>query len=60
MAELVDIVAPESDQEGTEAVMERWFRQVGDFVEQHEPLLEISTDKVSLAPTKCRWKFPPR
>lgn len=48
MAELVDIIAPESEQEGTESVMERWFKQPGDYVEQYEPLLEISTDKVSM------------
>ena len=48
MAELVDIIAPESEQEGTESFMERWFKQPGDYVEQYEPLLEINTDKVSM------------
>lgn len=48
MAELIDIIAPQSEEEGTESVMERWFKQPGDYVEQYEPLLEISTDKVSM------------
>lgn len=48
MAELIDIIAPQSEEEGTESVMERWFKQPGDYVAQYEPLLEISTDKVSM------------
>jgi len=48
MAELIDIIAPESDQEGTESFMERWFKQPGEFVEQYEPLLELNTDKVTI------------
>ncbi len=47
MAEIVDIIMPESE-EGTESVLEQWFKQPGEFVKQHEPLLEISTDKVSM------------
>src|SRR5690349_14730592 len=45
MPGLVDIVLPEADEQGTEAVLERWLRQPGDQVRQHEPLLEINTDK---------------
>ncbi len=48
MAELIDIIAPESEQEGTESFMERWFKQPGEFVEQYEPLLELNTDKVTI------------
>lgn len=48
MAELIDIIAPESDQEGTESFMERWFKQPGEYVEQYEPLLELNTDKVTI------------
>lgn len=47
MAEIVDIIMPESE-EGTESVLEQWFKQPGEYVRQHEPLLEISTDKVSM------------
>jgi 2-oxoglutarate dehydrogenase E2 component (dihydrolipoamide succinyltransferase) len=48
MAELVDIVAPESDEEGTEAILETWLKQEGEEVELNEPILEIATDKVTL------------
>ena len=47
MAKLIDIIMPESD-EGTESFVERWFKNVGDRVTQHEPILEINTDKVTM------------
>jgi 2-oxoglutarate dehydrogenase E2 component (dihydrolipoamide succinyltransferase) len=43
MLELVDITLP-VEQQG-ESVVERWLRQVGERVRQHEPLLEVNTDK---------------
>jgi len=48
MGELVDVVMPDSDQEGTESVVASWFKAEGDSVSEHEPLLEINTDKVSV------------
>jgi 2-oxoglutarate dehydrogenase E2 component (dihydrolipoamide succinyltransferase) len=49
MAELVVLTAPTADQaEGTEMVVGTWFKQVGDAVAENEPLLEISTDKVTV------------
>src|SRR5438874_1275836 len=45
MANVVDIVLPDDEQQGAEAVLERWLRQPGDLVRLHEPLLEINTDK---------------
>ena len=48
MAKLIDIIMPDSDQEGTELVLENWFKQIGDSVDIHEPIIEINTDKVSL------------
>ena len=33
---------------GLEAVVLRWFKRVGDTVNQHEPLLELETDKVTV------------
>ncbi len=48
MAKIIDIIMPDSDQEGTELVLENWFKQVGDRVDMHEPIIEINTDKVSL------------
>lgn len=47
MAEMIDILMPESD-EGTESVVERWLKKVGEAVRANEPLIEINTDKVSL------------
>ncbi|HKE46153.1 MAG TPA: 2-oxo acid dehydrogenase subunit E2 [Steroidobacteraceae bacterium] len=47
MPATVDVVTP-ADQEGTEAVVLRWFKQVGETVKQHEPLLELETDKVTV------------
>jgi 2-oxoglutarate dehydrogenase E2 component (dihydrolipoamide succinyltransferase) len=47
MPDRVDVVTP-PDQEGTEAVVLRWFKHVGDAVTEHEPLLELETDKVTV------------
>ena len=47
MAEYIDILMPESD-EGTESVVERWLKKIGEAVTANEPLIEINTDKVSL------------
>lgn len=47
MAGTVDVVTP-ADREGTEAVVLRWFKRVGDTVNQYEPLLELETDKVTV------------
>ncbi len=47
MSTLVDITVPAS-QEATEALVVGWLKQPGDRVEEHEPLLEISTDKVTM------------
>ncbi len=48
MAELVAFAAPADQAEGTEMVVAAWFKQVGDAVAENEPLLEISTDKVTV------------
>jgi 2-oxoglutarate dehydrogenase E2 component (dihydrolipoamide succinyltransferase) len=48
MAELIAIAAPADQAEGTEMVVGTWFKQVGDPVTQNEPLLEITTDKVTV------------
>ncbi len=45
---LVDIRMPEETNEGTEASLGRWMKQPGEAVSEHEPLVEISTDKVTL------------
>ena len=48
MAELIAIAAPADQAEGTEMVVAGWLKNVGDSVAQNEPLLEISTDKVTV------------
>jgi 2-oxoglutarate dehydrogenase E2 component (dihydrolipoamide succinyltransferase) len=44
----VDIRMPDEEKEGTEASLATWLKQVGDTVSEHEPLVEISTDKVTI------------
>jgi 2-oxoglutarate dehydrogenase E2 component (dihydrolipoamide succinyltransferase) len=48
MATTVDVTMPSEQSEGTESVVATWFKAVGERVEQNEPLLEISTDKVNM------------
>jgi len=48
MAEWIAIAAPADQAEGTEMVVAGWLKKVGDSVTQNEPLLEISTDKVTV------------
>lgn len=45
---MIDVNVPTEDQEGTESTVARWFKQIGEFVRQHEPLLELATDKATL------------
>ncbi|HTC23756.1 MAG TPA: 2-oxo acid dehydrogenase subunit E2, partial [Gemmatimonadales bacterium] len=42
------ITAPADQEEGTEMVVAGWLKDVGDQVAENEPLLEISTDKVTV------------
>ena len=44
---MIDVVVPE-EQEGTKAVVRAWLRQVGDRVEENDPLVELETDKVAM------------
>ena len=46
MAALHDILVP-FEQEGTKAVVRGWLKAVGDMVSEHEPLVELETDKVT-------------
>jgi 2-oxoglutarate dehydrogenase E2 component (dihydrolipoamide succinyltransferase) len=43
---VIDIVVPD-EQEGTKAVVRAWLKRVGDAVAEHDPLVEIETDKVT-------------
>lgn len=48
MATMIDVKMPEDSQEGTTATVSRWLKKVGEAVKQHEPLVELDTDKVSM------------
>ncbi|MEL6184104.1 MAG: dihydrolipoamide acetyltransferase family protein, partial [Myxococcota bacterium] len=45
MAEFVDILIPEDQQEGTELELAAWLKEVGERVEKDEPIAELVTDK---------------
>jgi 2-oxoglutarate dehydrogenase E2 component (dihydrolipoamide succinyltransferase) len=44
---MIDVIVP-LEQEGTQAVVRTWLRQVGDRVEVNDPLVELETDKVAV------------
>ncbi len=43
---MIDIVVP-LEQEGTTAVVRSWLKRIGDVVAEHDPLVELETDKVT-------------
>lgn len=45
---IIDIRMPNEEKEGTEASLGTWFKAVGEMVSEHEPLVEINTDKVTI------------
>ncbi|HEY2037980.1 MAG TPA: 2-oxo acid dehydrogenase subunit E2 [Steroidobacteraceae bacterium] len=47
-AESVEIRAPSGQEEGTRSQVLRWLKAVGEPVSQHEPLIELETDKVTV------------
>jgi len=44
---MIDVLVP-VEQEGTKAVVRTWLRQIGDRVEENDPLVELETDKVAM------------
>jgi 2-oxoglutarate dehydrogenase E2 component (dihydrolipoamide succinyltransferase) len=44
---MIDVLVP-AEQEGTQAVVRAWLRQIGDRVEINDPLVELETDKVAM------------
>jgi 2-oxoglutarate dehydrogenase E2 component (dihydrolipoamide succinyltransferase) len=44
---VIDVLVP-LEQEGTKAVVRAWLRQIGDRVEENDPLVELETDKVAM------------
>src|SRR5690348_10032189 len=47
-AESVEIRAPSGQEEGTRSQLLRWLKAVGEPVSEHEPLIELETDKVTV------------
>jgi len=45
------VVMPEMGEGVVEGTISRWLKQVGDTIDQYEPLLEIETDKVTTEAT---------
>ncbi len=45
---MTDLTLPLDDTEGTTHTVGRWFKAVGDRVELNDPVLEITTDKVTV------------
>src|ERR1700738_3837907 len=48
MSSQVEIRAPAEQTEGTRSQILRWLKAVGESVTEHEPLIEIETDKVTV------------
>jgi 2-oxoglutarate dehydrogenase E2 component (dihydrolipoamide succinyltransferase) len=48
MPDLIDIVLPSDQTEGTTNVIGKWYKAVGDTVATNDPLVEITTDKVTV------------
>jgi 2-oxoglutarate dehydrogenase E2 component (dihydrolipoamide succinyltransferase) len=48
MQATTDIILTSEQAEGTTTVVGKWFKQVGDAVGANDPLLEITTDKVTV------------
>jgi 2-oxoglutarate dehydrogenase E2 component (dihydrolipoamide succinyltransferase) len=44
---MIDVIVP-VEQEGTQAVVRAWLKQIGDRVEVNDPLVELETDKVAV------------
>lgn len=44
---MIDVLVPQ-EQEGTKAVVRAWLKQIGDRVEENDPLVELETDKVAM------------
>src|SRR5208282_4993726 len=54
MKQLVDVLLPSDEAEGTSGQVLKWLKAAGDRVVVNEPLVEIETDKVTVeVPSPC-------
>ena len=44
----IEITLPQIGESVTEAVVNKWLKNVGQDIEKYEPIVEIITDKVSM------------
>lgn len=44
----IEVRAPQDQSEGTRSQVQRWLKAVGENVAEHEPLIEVETDKVTI------------
>jgi 2-oxoglutarate dehydrogenase E2 component (dihydrolipoamide succinyltransferase) len=44
----IEVRAPSGQEEGTRSQVLRWLKSIGDSVAEHEPLIELETDKVTV------------
>jgi pyruvate/2-oxoglutarate dehydrogenase complex dihydrolipoamide acyltransferase (E2) component len=45
MSELIDVILPVEQVEGTRSQVQRWLKAVGEHARRDEPLVEIETDR---------------
>jgi 2-oxoglutarate dehydrogenase E2 component (dihydrolipoamide succinyltransferase) len=48
MSQLIDVILPVEQVEGTRSQVQRWLKAVGEHARRDEPLVEIETDKVTV------------
>ncbi len=48
MSNIVDIIVPEGDQQGTKHVLASWLKSLGETIQENSPLVDLETDKVTV------------
>jgi 2-oxoglutarate dehydrogenase E2 component (dihydrolipoamide succinyltransferase) len=48
MSQIINIVVPEGDQQGTKHVLSSWLKNLGETIEENAPLVDLETDKVTM------------
>ncbi|HEY0942892.1 MAG TPA: dihydrolipoamide acetyltransferase family protein [Steroidobacter sp.] len=48
MTTTIEVRAPSEQSEGTRSQVQRWLKNIGETVQENEPLIEVETDKVTV------------
>ena len=48
MTTTIEVRAPSEQSEGTRSQVQRWLKNIGETVQENEPLIEVETDKVTI------------